>query len=330
VLPSLSLTLELIVPALSLALVGLVQGAAISNSIPNPDGQYADASGDFRGQGIANIAAGLFQGMPVGGSMSGTALVTTAGARSRMANLLAGLTMAVVIVTLGGLVHYIAMPALAGLLILVGVRAVKPDNIAMVWRAGPTQATVMVTTFVLTLLIPLQYAVLVGVGLSVVLFVARESNKIKITRWVFPEEGGLPQETDIPIELPPDEVVVLQPYGSLFFAAAPVFESQLPQVTPGSSGSVVVLRLRGKQELGSTFITVVQRYAQALDAAGSRLMLAGVADPVYRQLEATGTLQTLGPDSVFAATPQLTQSVQRAIAAAQAWQAHRPTDQGTP
>ena len=189
-LPSLALVGGLLVPALSLALVGLVQGAGISNSIPNPDGRYPDASGDFRGQGLANIASGLFQGMPVGGSMSATALVTAAGARTRLANLVAGATMAVLIVAVGGLVGAIAMPALAGLLVLIGIRTFNTDNVVMVWRTGPTQATIMVTTFVLTLLIPLQFAVLVGVGLSVILYVAHQSAKVRVIRWEFDEPGG--------------------------------------------------------------------------------------------------------------------------------------------
>ncbi|MGN0063929.1 MAG: SulP family inorganic anion transporter, partial [Nocardioides sp.] len=72
--PRLDLVLPLLVPALSLALVGLVQGAAVGASVPNPDGRYADPSSDFRGQGVANLFAALGQGIPVGGSMSGTSM----------------------------------------------------------------------------------------------------------------------------------------------------------------------------------------------------------------------------------------------------------------
>jgi len=324
VMPSLTLMLVLLVPALSLALVGLVQGAAISNSVPNPDGRYPDASGDFRGQGVANIASGFLQGMPVGGSMSATAIVTSAGAKSRWANIVAGLTMAALIVLVGPLVGYIAMPSLAGLLILVGARAFNTGNMLMVWRTGRVQAATMVTTFVLTLLIALQYAVLVGVGLSVILFVVAESNKIKITRWLIESPGSLPMETDAPLTLPAHEVVILQPYGSLFFAAAPVFESQLPEVRPESTGSVVVIRLRGKQELGSTFITVVQRYADALQVAGNRLMLVGVSPPVRAQLDATRTTELVGSEGIFAATDRVTQSLLDAVTVADTWVAdHR-------
>jgi sulfate permease, SulP family len=321
-LPDLALAGDLVLPALSLALVGLVQGAGISNAIPNPDGRYPDASGDFRGQGIANIAAGLLQGMPVGGSMSATALVTAAGARSRLANLVAAAVMALLVLLVGPALGYIAMPALAGLLMLIGVRTFKLENVLNVWRTGPTQATTMAITFVLTLLIPLQYAVLVGVGLSILLYVFSQSSKVTLVSWEVDDQGRLVEE-DVPAELGPHEVVVLQPYGSLFFAAAPVLEQQLPRVVPGSTGSVVVLRLRGKQELGSTFIGVVRRYAAELGVVGSRLHLAGVSEGVLRQLEATGTTDALGRGCVFPATKVVHESLDLAVSAARGYVAER-------
>ena len=119
----------LLIPAASLAFVGLVQGAGITANFPNPDGTYPKASRDFIGQGVGNLVSGTFQGMPVGGSMSATSIVTTAGAQSRVAQMIAGVVMAVVVIAFGGLVGEIAMPALAGLLMVVGFRTVKPDDI---------------------------------------------------------------------------------------------------------------------------------------------------------------------------------------------------------
>ena len=314
-LPSLALVGSLLIPALSLAFVGLVQGAAISSSVPNPDGEYPDASGDFRGQGIANIGAGIFQGMPVGGSMSATSIVTAAGARSRLALLVAAATMIVTILLFADLVGYIAMPALAGLLIVVGVKTFKPDNVRLVLRTGPVQATVMLTTFVLTMIIPLQYAVLIGVGLSIILYVARQSNRIQVKQWVFSPDGTI-TEQDPPAELPPDETVVLRPYGSLFFAAAAAFETALPTVTDHSRHTVVIITLRGKEDLGSTFINVVTRYAERLHDVDSTLMLAGVSDRVADQLDSTRASTTIGPDNIHRATPAVTESTRRAMAQA--------------
>jgi SulP family sulfate permease len=317
VLPSLELVSALVVPAVALAFVGLVQGAAISQSVPNPDGAYPDVSGDFRGQGLANLASGVFQGVPVGGSMSATSMVVEAGARSRLANIIASLVMAVVILLFADLAGMIAMPALAGLLMLVGFRTLQPDRVVMVWRTGPAQAVVMATTFVLTLVVPLQYAVMAGVAVSVVLYVARQSNKVTVTRWTFVEDSPYPEEGPPPAEVPGGEVVVLTIYGSLFFASAQVVESQLPTVVESSRGAVVVLRLRGKEDLGSTFIHAVVRYHDALEAADCHLVLAGVGARVMRQLDRTGALTTLGPRNVVPAEASVGTSLRTAIARAQ-------------
>ncbi len=319
VLPLLSTVPDLLIPAASLAFVGLVQGAVIAQSQPNPDGRYPDASGDFRGQGIANIVAGILRGMPVGGSMSGTAIVVAAGGRGRAANLVAAGVMILVILLAGPIAGYIALPALSALLMLIGYRTFKVDQALMVWRTGKTQATIMTITFVLTLLVPMQYAVLSGVGISVILFVARQSNRVTVVRWVL-EPHGMPHEVEPPRELAGGDVVVLTPYGSLFFASAGVFESQLPEVVPESAGAVVVLRLRGKEELGSTFIRTIVRYHERLGAAGSWLVLSGVGERVRRQLASTGALDVLGADNVYAATPRIGESLQAALRRAEVLQ----------
>lgn len=323
--PMLRLVPELLVPALALTFVGLVQGAGISANYPNPDGRYPDASRDFIGQGAANVIAGVFRGMPVGGSMSATSLNKTAGARSRLSLVIAGVVMAVVILAFAGLVGYIAMPALAGLLILVGCRTVKPGDIWPVWRTGPVQKAVLATTFALTMIIPLQYAVLVGVGLSVILHVVRQSNQVTIKRWRLTPEGDL-IETEPPAELPGGEVVALQPYGSLFFAAAPVLEAQLPAASGGSRNSVVILRLRGRTDLGTTFMDVLGRYAQALTAVGSKLVIVSASEHIQDQLRVTGVIGLIAPGNIYTGDERVGATLKRAYAEAESWIAENRPD----
>jgi SulP family sulfate permease len=317
-LPVLALVPSLILPALSLAFVGLVQGASISANYPNPDGNYPDVSRDFTGQGAANVAAGVFQGMPVGGSVSASALNRAAGARSRQALVIAGVVMAVVIVAFGELVGHVAMPALAGLLMLIGFRTIKPADLISVWKTGLVQKAVLLVTFVLTMIVPLQYAVLVGVGLSVILHTVRQSNQITLKRWQLDTEGHV-LETDPPPTLPANEVVALQPYGSLFFAAAPVFETALPTVTDASRNSVVILRLRGRSDLGTTFMDVLLRYAQSLVAVGSKLMVVSTNERIDEQLALTGIADVIGPENILRGTERLGATVRRAYEGAMAW-----------
>jgi sulfate permease, SulP family len=317
-LPQLRSVPVLIVPAISLAFVGLVQGAGISATFPNPDGTYPDGSRDFVGQGAANLASGVLQGMPVGGSVSASALNKEAGAQTRASLLISAVVMAVVIVAFGDAVGNIAMPALAGLLMLIGIRTIKPAVIATVWKAGTVQKVVLAVTFGLTMVVPLQYAVLIGVGLSIVLHVIRQSNQVSVRRQIVDADGHL-VEVDPPAELPPSEVVVLQPYGSLFFAAAPVIEAMLPAVSARSSGSVVILRLRGRTDLGTTFMDVLHRYATALDAAGSKLVLSSVSDRVMEQLRVAGITDVVDAEDLYMGDERVGATLARAQDDARDW-----------
>ena len=298
VLPSIADVPSLLIPALSLTFIGLVQGAAVSAGIPTPSGKRADANRDFLGQGLGNVVSGLFQGMPVGGSMSGSSLIVQAGAKSRMALFIAGIVMALVVFLAADVVAFVAMPALAGLLIVVGWRAIKPSRVYSVMKSGALPTTVMAVTFGLTLIIPLQFAVLVGVGLGVILYVAEQSNSVRVCAVHLSPDGRM-RESDPPPVVPAGEVLVLQPYGSLFFASAPVFERQLPDVSRESSGSVVVVRLRGTDEIGLSHVEVLRRFAAQLRDAGSTLKIVATADRVISQLDAGGLTAIIGERNVY-------------------------------
>lgn len=317
-LPDLSLAFPLLIPALALTFVGLVQGAGITASFPKGDGTYPDPSQDFIGQGFGNVVAGVFQGMPVGGSMSASSLVKAAGAKSRTALVIASFVMAIVVLLFGSVVGYIAMPSLAGLLIVVGVRTVKPREIRTVWKTGAIQATVMTVTLVLTMIIPLQQAVLVGVGISMILFIIRQSNQVRIRQLIFDADGRM-REVDPPLKLGRDEVVVLQPYGSLFFASAAVFEDQLPRVTGQTQNAVVVLRLRGMSDLGSTLMEVLNRYGSELKMASSKLMLVSDQQRAIAQFALTGVSQTIGQENIYSSDEWVGQTVRTAAENARSW-----------
>jgi SulP family sulfate permease len=85
-LPDFSLVSPLIAPAMAIGLVGLIQASGVSKSVPNADGNYPDASRDFVGQGLANTASGVFNGLPIGGTMSETSVNVSSGAKTRFAS----------------------------------------------------------------------------------------------------------------------------------------------------------------------------------------------------------------------------------------------------
>jgi len=317
-MPVMGDVVALLIPALSLAFVGLVQGAGVSAGFPNDDGTPQDESQDFVGQGAGNIAAGLFQGMPVGGSMSASSLMAAAGAVTRAAAFFAAGVMAIVILLFGGVIELVAMPSLAALLMVVGVGTIKPAKVMSVAKTGMIPLTVMLITFGLTLVVPLQYAVLVGVGISVILFVIRQSTRLITKRLVFHDDGRI-EQTDPPDTVGSDDVIVLQPYGALFFATAATLLEQVPSVSPDSRNSVVILRVRGADDAGATLIDVLSSYADSLNAAGCRLMLVTDNSRVIRQLRVTGATESIGADNVYRSTAFMGETTRQAYEDAVTW-----------
>ncbi|MDJ0790784.1 MAG: SulP family inorganic anion transporter [Acidimicrobiia bacterium] len=322
--PLLSAIPDLIIPAISLAFVGLVQGAGISASRPNPDGEYPDASQDFFGQGMGNLLSGLFRGMPVGGSASATALVSEAGMKTSLALFSAGVVMAITLIFFADAVSYIAMPALAALLIVVGYRTVKVDDVVAVWKTGKVQAVAMTVTLILTIIIPLQYAVLVGVALSMILYVVRSSNQVVVRQRIVTDRGQ--KEIDPPESVGRDEVILLQLYGSIFFASAAAFEELLPNVDDGTDNSVVILRLRRKDDFGGTFMDLLDRYAEELHQANSKLMLMSLEPRAMDQLVVNGTADIVGSENLYPVDEWITREIDTVLDDANAWVEEHRTD----
>jgi SulP family sulfate permease len=325
VLPDLTLISKLIVPAISIGIIGLVQGAGVSQTFPNPDGKFSNVSRDFLGQGAANLAGGFFGGIPAGGSSSGTALIISAGARSRWANIFGGIAVAIVVLLFANLVELVAMPALAGLVIVAGIQMVNVNAIQKVWQTNAVARTIMVLTFGSTLVMPLQYAVLLGVVISILLFVFQQSNTIKVVEWVT-QPNGWPVERAAPKQLESSKATFLYVYGNLFYAAASTLENNLPNVE-GSFRAVVILLLRGSEDVGSTVNEVFRRYAEALQSHSGKLILAGVSPALRKQFERTGLLNILGPENIFPSTETIGEAGNAALKAATDWLAGYPTEQ---
>jgi SulP family sulfate permease len=316
-LPDLTLVPSLILPALALAIIVLVQASGVSQSVPNPDGEYPDPSGDFRGQGIANMAVGLAGGLPVGGSVSGTALVRSAGARSRWANIFTGLFGLVVVLLFAPLVEMIPLAVLAGLLVTVGAGMVNIPRMRTVWNTGAAPLTIMAITFVATLFTSIQIAVALGVLLHIFIYIFRSAEAVRLER-IIPQEDGVLVEAEAPVTLPSGEIVVLLPIGSLFFAGMAELEEHLPKVGQ-AQGTAVIIRLRDRDEVGSTFIRTMDRYARSLQAGGNLLMLEGLSQKVLDQIERTDLLDLIGAENVFLALPEHGASLHQALAVAEGW-----------
>jgi sulfate permease, SulP family len=316
--PSLSaLSPDVVTGALAVATIILVQGAGVSQSVPNPGGSRSNASHDFIAEGAANVVSGLFRGLPVGGSLSSTALNMLAGARSRWAAIFSGLWVAAIVLVVPGLIAYVAMPALGALLIVASAGAIKPAAARSIWNTGWSSRIAILATFLATLVLPIQVAVAIGVVISALLALGKGAADVSLVEMVERPDGRIEERTP-PKRLPSGDATVFEVYGPLFYAGARTLARLLPQ-PDGAERPVVILRLRGRGDAGATLIDVLATYADKLQAAGGRLYLTGVGDRIADQMARTGKLAASDRVRIYEATPIVGESTSQALADARAW-----------
>lgn len=318
-------SLDLVVGGIAVAAIVLVQGAGVSETAPNPDGSASSTDRDFLAQGVANVAAGLFRGQPVGGSVGQTALNLSVGARTRWAAIWSGVWVLLVLVLFSGAVGQVAMPTLAAVLIVASARSLRPRELVTILRTGRISQIAMVTTFLATLFLPIAAAVGIGVALSLLLQLNREAMDLRVVE-IVPRPDGRYTERPVPATLTSHEVTVLDVYGSLFYAGARTLQATLPDPA-GTHGPVLVLRLRGRTSLGATFFAAAADYARRLDAVGGRLYLSGVDRGVAESFRRTRKVALTGPVRMFGATDVLWESTSAAYRDAETWVVrHRDED----
>jgi sulfate permease, SulP family len=323
--PDLDSVPDLVFGAIAIALVALAQAAGIGAAVANPDGSRPDASTDFRAQGLANIAGGLFSALPTGGSLSRTGVGTSAGARTRWSGIFAGVWLAVIVLAVGPVAGEIPMAVIGGLLIVIGGELVvgRIPDLVLVFRTSWLSTTAMAVTFLATTQLPLQQAIFIGAGLSIVLYAVSASRRGRIVQLTPMSDGGWIVE-EPPAVLPSHQTTVLHYDGPSFFAEINRLEDEWPDIGEAVDAAIV-LSLRGSGGIPSaTFLKAFERAAHRLHARDIDLVVCGVSPAMFDILKRSRAIDVLGEDSVFLEEPHLMESLTRAYAIAE----RRRVDEG--
>jgi len=242
-IPDIDTLRALAVGAMAVAALGLLESMAIAQTLARKSGDRLDNNQEFFGQGIANIATGLFSGYPCSGSLTRSSLAHQAGARTSMASVITGVAILLVILLLGPAASRIPKAALAGALLVIAWTMVDRRAIARVVRTSRVEAISMVGTLVATLLLPLEFAVLAGVLLSLALFIIQSSTP-RVFHVVpdaeFRHFVHNPKGATCP------QAAFLNIHGPLFFGAVNHVEESLRQNLEEHPGQVnLILRMHG-------------------------------------------------------------------------------------
>jgi len=293
--------------AIALAILSLTEAMSIARALALKTEQRVNNNQEFIGQGLSNIAGAFFSAYPSSGSFNRSGLNLDSGARTPLAALFATLTLVVIVQFVAPLAAYLPLAAMAGVLFLVAWRLVDIPHIIEILRSNRQEAVVLVTTFLATLFLNLEFAIYVGVLLSLLLYLNRTSrptmSDVKPSpdehHYHFTAESGLP---DCP------QLKMLSLNGSIFFGAVDHVQQVITNVDarnpqqkflmlacPGvnfidlAGGQLLAHEARRRRRLGGDLFIFNMRNAprEALKRDGHEQLIGedhfiplGVADPI--------------------------------------------------
>jgi SulP family sulfate permease len=221
------------------------------------------------GQGLANVAAGLFGGMPATGAIARTAVNVRAGARTRVAAITHALVIVAVILLASPVVTRIPLAVLGGVLVMTAVKMVDHARVLSVVRAHVSEAVVFVLTAVVTVVVNLVTAIEVGLVLAGVLALRSIASGSGATQEELAEHHDGPVDASALLS---DHIAVFRLDGALFFGAVPRFLEQFRQV---SGVKVVILRLRGLTFIDASGADALAKIIGDLEQRGITVLVKG-------------------------------------------------------
>ena len=265
-LPSLrpGLWVELILPATAIALLGTLELAVTARA----GGARPDLGRELAAQGVANVTGSLMGAFPASASLGRSALLRTAGARTRGAAATSAILAIPVLLLFGDAVGWMPQASLAGVLIATAVGMMDLPRLRRLWRAAKATRWLMIVTLGATLVAPLQWAVLAGTGLGLIIHLWRTS----CPRVRFLRPDGYRLVPIAPDDTPP--CVVVEISGELYYAAIEPLRELLQAELPPAT-QCVVLDVSHAHELRFAALLLLEDLGRDLADRGTRLRITG-------------------------------------------------------
>lgn len=296
--PDMNMIWALLTGAAAVAALGLVESMAASQTLARRAGDRLDFNQEFFGQGLANIASGLFSGFPSSGSFTRSALAQQAGARTHLTGVFTGLTILLAMVLLSPFVGLIPRPAIAGVLMIIAWRMVDRREIRRVVRTSRADAAIMGGTFLATLVLPLDFAILSGIVFSLALFVLRSS--LPRVDAVVPDDTyrHLVNEPARPVC---PQLGIMNIRGPLFFGAVYHVEEELRHNHERHPGQrTLVLRMHGVDICDMSGVEMLESTVEIYRRLDGDVYLVRPRKPVMEVLRQSGFIErTLGRDHIL-------------------------------
>lgn len=281
--------------ALAVGAIGLIQTTAIARSISNQTGQRVDSNQEFVGQGMANIAAGFFSGYPGAASFARSAVSMESGAKTALSGIFAGLLVLLGMLALAPLAVYLPRAALAGMLIVIAYGLINWPEIMRIWHGTRGDTVIMLVTFLGTLFLSMEFAVLAGILFSFAFYLLKTS----LPR-VYPV---VPDETFKHFVRQPSttpscpQLGIIKIAGDLYFGAVNhIEETLLNHLADHPEQRFLLLRMHGVNNCDISGIHMLETIWQTCREQGGDLFFMKVQDPVLAVMRSTSFYDQLGDD----------------------------------
>ncbi|QQE11988.1 SulP family inorganic anion transporter [Planctomycetota bacterium] len=293
---------QLIVGATALALLGMLEAYSIGRAITAKRGGTISANDELFSQGVINLISSFFMCIPGSGSFSRSALNEFSGAKTCFSGLANAVFVLLIVLLIKDVVPYIPKTAIAAVLFVVAYGLIDFKFVAKVYRANKFDFMVFIATFLATLFLPLAYAVFVGVGINIALYL-RTTAQLRMHEIIHHPDTDQFHERPYEDDPSSKDIVFMQLDGDLYFALADELHVRLGEMGR-SAAKVLVLRIKRTHSIDSSAMNVIEQFVTDMHRQGKHVLFTGVQPGIYQTMKGYGLVKLVGEENVFKASNQ--------------------------
>lgn len=315
-LPSLSFlplagdTLSALIPgAIAVAILGLVEAVSIARAVAIRSGQRIDGNQEFIGQGLSNIVGSLFSCYAGSGSFTRTGVNYDSGAQTPLAAIFAALALILILLLAPEVTALLPLPAMAGAILLIAWGLIDIHHISQILRRNQQEAAVLIVTFSATLFVELEFAIYLGVCLSLILYLRKTSRpRIMVVAPKTIDAGtDLRSVARFSLDRCP-QITILRIDGSIFFGAVDHIQEQLEAHTKYmSENEQLLIQCAGVNFIDLAGAEMLCQETARLKKSGINISFCALKNTVKDELVEDGYFETLGAERFFGSVDEVLQ-----------------------
>ncbi len=285
---------NLLSPALTIAILAAIESLLSAVVADGMIGGKHDSNMELIAQGVANVASGLFGGIPATGAIARTAANVKNGGRSPISGIVHAVTLLLIMLVFMPLAKLIPMTTLGAILILVSYNMGEWKTFYSLLKAPKSDVAILLITFFLTVVFDLVVAIEIGMVLAMFLFMKRIADTTKIETMVLCSEG---EEEQVRDENSKDNILVYEINGPLFFGIVHNFMDVMKEIN--SSYEVLILDMKNANAIDSTAMEALENLYKRCEKHNIKLLLANIQEQPHKVLKGMGFLKLVGEEAIF-------------------------------